>query len=482
MRIIPFSLFLFYCLSLNAQKFALIENKGKNAQQFDIENPNSFLGILMNNIDLISSMVDQNGYRGVYENYMLEELGVSNSEMLSLTTSSTIRLWEPQTNEEVMVIKTQQSLGQFLDSVKEFPIYEGLFNADPQNLQQYWDNSCEYCPLRIFSKYYFDIRHTIALLIEEKPDEKWVHFIGELSNGKRMVTLSLRTEQLEQIDCFKLMHFASAEEGDLLYTQLKKQAFDQIQSEACRAWIQGKEPYFMSILSSFGNMGYSSCLYYTSNNGLQLMGVRHADSLAFIQQTSIPEGSVNESTIEQQKGSIYQLYAYETENFVNIIRTDQPFALALETMKQNPDYTDIALIDSTYLENWWTTAQVGDTLRNRNESQVYWKEGPAVKAAFYYQIGLDSLKIPCANISELVFYTEHNGKKINFITYNYEMAKVHEEYFGAILTPINKSIQTLATYMNTQVHWSQLLDSPTKKRSFLKLSKQLQIINTNLDI
>ncbi len=121
MRIIPFSLFLFYCLSLNAQKFALIENKGKNAQQFDIENPNSFLGILMNNIDLISSMVDQNGYRGVYENYMLEELGVSNSEMLSLTTSSTIRLWEPQTNEEVMVIKTQQSLGQFLDSVKGIP-------------------------------------------------------------------------------------------------------------------------------------------------------------------------------------------------------------------------------------------------------------------------------------------------------------------------------------------------------------------------
>jgi hypothetical protein len=106
---------------LNAQKFALIENKGKNAQQFDIENPNSFLGILMNNIDLISSMVDQNGYRGVYENYMLEELGVSNSEMLSLTTSSTIRLWEPQTNEEVMVIKTQQSLGQFLDSVKGIP-------------------------------------------------------------------------------------------------------------------------------------------------------------------------------------------------------------------------------------------------------------------------------------------------------------------------------------------------------------------------
>lgn len=482
MRILTLSLLLLCCHSLKAQKFALIENKGKNAPHFDIQNPNSLLGSLLNNIDLISSMVDQNGYRGVYEGHMLQELGVSNSAMLSLTTSSTIRLWEPQTNEEVMVIKTQQSLGQFLDSVKEFPVYEGLLNADQQNLQQYWENSCENCPVRIFSKYYFDIRNTIALLIEEKTDEKWVHFIGELPNGKRMVTLSLRAEQLEHIDCFKLMHFASADESNLLYAQLKKQAFDQSQSEACRAWIQGKEPYFMPILSSFGNMGYSSCMYYTTNNGLQLLGVSKADSLAAIQQTSILDVAVNESSIEQQKGSVFEMFSYETGDLIHIIRTDQSFAVALASMKQNPDFLDLALIDSAFLENWWTTAQVGDTLRNRKESQVIWKEGPALKAAFYYQIGLDSLKIPCANISELVFYTEQNGKKVNFLTYNYEMAKVHEEYFGAILTPINQSIQTVATYLNTQISWTPLLGTPTKKQSFQKLSKQLQIINTNLDI
>jgi hypothetical protein len=223
-------------------------------------------------------------------------------------------------------------------------------------------------------------------------------------------------------------------------------------------------------------------MYYTTNNGLQLLGVSKADSLAAIQQTSILDIAVNESSIEQQKGSVFEMFSYETGDLIHIIRTDQSFAVALASMKQNPDFLDLALIDSAFLENWWTTAQVGDTLRNRKESQVIWKEGPALKAAFYYQIGLDSLKIPCANISELVFYTELNGKKVNFLTYNYEMAKVHEEYFGAILTPINQSIQTLATYLNTQISWTPLLGTPTKKQSFQKLSKQLQIINTNLDI
>lgn len=51
---------LFSAFSLNAQTFALIENKGENAKYFDYQNPNSFVGVLVNNLGTIPSMVTAN--------------------------------------------------------------------------------------------------------------------------------------------------------------------------------------------------------------------------------------------------------------------------------------------------------------------------------------------------------------------------------------------------------------------------------------
>ena len=232
---------------LTAQKFALIENKGENAAYFDYSNPNSFVGVLMNNIDYIPTLIDQNGYNGVYDAYMLAQMGIAPEEMLTTTTSTRLLMYDPQANEEAIVIKTTQSLNSFLDSVKEIPVYESLFQIEEQSLQQFWDNSCENCAVRIFSKFYFDVRNTDALLIEDRENERWIHLIGKLKDGRHLITLSLRAEQIKEEECFRFLHFIDPVNSKSLYEAYKKQANYQIQSEICREWKQGKSIYFSYI-------------------------------------------------------------------------------------------------------------------------------------------------------------------------------------------------------------------------------------------
>jgi hypothetical protein len=341
---------------LNAQKFALIENKGDNIHYFDYSNPNSFVGVLMNNIDYIPTQVDQNGYEGVYDDFTLMQLGVSTEQMLSLTTSKRILLYEPQTNEEIICIKTTQSLDAFLDSVKDIPIYQDLLLFEKERLQQYWNNSCEHCALRSFSKFYFDIRNTDALLIEDRENERWIHLIGKLKDGRHMITLSLRAEQLKEEECFRFLHFIDPENSKSLYEAYKKQANYQIESAICREWKQGKSIYFSALLNNFDVINEPSCWNYITSSGLQLMGVADSEKIGTLHQ---PIGRDTISTtfeIVQQSGDIFSIYNYISEDTTYFIKTSFDFQTAYRSFLDNPDFADYVYSDSTWLASWWTSA------------------------------------------------------------------------------------------------------------------------------
>jgi hypothetical protein len=467
---------------LTAQKFALIENKGENAAYFDYSNPNSFVGVLMNNIDYIPTLIDQNGYSGVYDAYMLAQMGVAPEEMLTTTTSTRLLMYDPQANEQALVIKTTQSLNSFLDSVQEIPLYESLFQIEEQSLQQFWDNSCENCAVRIFSKFYFDIRNTDALLIEDRENERWIHLIGKLKDGRHLITLSLRAEQLKEEECFRFLHFIDPENSKSLYEAYKKQANYQVESEICREWKQGKSIYFSALLQTFDVINEPFCWNYITASGLQLMGVSDSEKMGTLHQTIGSDSISTSLEIAQQRGDIFSIYNYLSEDTTYIIKTSVDFETAYHSFKDNPDFVDYIYSDSTWLSSWWASAQIGDTLRAMPQSLTFWKDRTQNDAAFYYNIGSDLNYVPKAFVTDLVFYSSQPNSKEIFLSYNYQIARDNEEFSGAILKEFNLAIQNQEALLNPSLNWNKFLSTSTKKMAFPQLQKKLNLINTNPEI
>lgn len=101
---------LFSAFSLNAQTFALIENKGENAKYFDYQNPNSFVGVLVNNLGTIPSMVTANKLQGVYDAKALSAIGVDSSTMLTFSLAQVVK-------DSIDTTHLTDSFQFFLDSI-----------------------------------------------------------------------------------------------------------------------------------------------------------------------------------------------------------------------------------------------------------------------------------------------------------------------------------------------------------------------------
>ncbi|MBM3916218.1 MAG: hypothetical protein FJ349_01235 [Sphingomonadales bacterium] len=466
---------------LFAQKFALIENKGENASYFDYSNPNSFVSVLLNNIDYIPTLIDQNGYQGVYDAYMLDYMGVDPEEMLAVTTSTRLLLYNAEENVETMVVKTTQTLNTFLDSVKDIPAYESLAQIDDQKLQQFWDNSCENCAVRIFSKFYFDIRNTDAILIEDRANERWVHLVGKLSDGRHMVTLGLRASQLNDNACFRFLQYINTDDCSQLFADYKKQANYQVESDICRKWQRGEAFDFTALVNIYDVLNEPTCWNSVTASGLQLMGVTDAGKIGHLQQITELDTLTKEFTIQQERGDVMYFYSFIDEDTVYLIKNSGDFRAAYHIFVNETDFANYVYADSIWLLNWWETANMGDTLRTLPQKITYWKERPEVNAAFYYKIDTDLFNVPKAYVSDLLFYTQaQNGDKQIFLSYNYQQARDQEEFYGAILKVLNSAIQKQETYLNPSLNWNAFLVQPTQKQSFEHLQKKLQLINTNL--
>ena len=93
-----------------SQKFAIIENKGDNAKYFNYKDPNSFVGVLMNNLVLIPEMAASTQFQGVYDEYTLESLSISKESMLTFEVADRFTIYNPTFEQTIDLIKTNQSL------------------------------------------------------------------------------------------------------------------------------------------------------------------------------------------------------------------------------------------------------------------------------------------------------------------------------------------------------------------------------------
>lgn len=487
MRLILLLTLTLYSQFLPAQNFALLENKGANKKYFDQNNPNSFIGVLLNNIDFLPTLIDQNNYQGVYDAFSLDKMGITTNEMLSTTIANPLLLLNYETNEVTILIKTKQTLNEFIDSVQEIPAYENLMLFDREKLQAFWDKSCIDCPVHIFTNFYFDIRHTEALLIENRElvkdsiFEQWLHFIGALPNGNRMITFSLRTEQLADNSCFKFVHFLDENLSKSLHNEYKKQAFNQSNSEISRQWRNGDVAYFTPILGSFDILNDPPCRSFTTSSGLRLIGVADSEKIGSLHQPKQESEHVKTIQIEQKRGHIFYYFSYETGDSIFFIKTNESFQDAYQTLVNHTELSDYLAIDSTLMSNWWQTATHGDSLRESPQEKVFWKDTPIYEAAVYYQLSTDEFDVPRAAISDLVFYFSKDTKEI-YLSYNYQMAKDIEEFYGAILKELNRSIQNIEPYLNPLITWNPLKNKYRFKYEFYRLQKKLKLINETPEI
>jgi hypothetical protein len=297
-----------------------------------------------------------------------------------------------------------------------------------------------------------------------------------------MITLSLRAEQLKEEECFRFLHFIDPENSKSLYEAYKKQANYQIESAICREWKQGKSIFFSTLLNHYDVINTPSCWNYITASGLQLLGVADSEKIGTLHQ-SIGKDTIS-TTFElvQQRGEIFFVYNYLSEDTTYIIKTSLDFKTAYRSFMDNPDFVDYIYSDSTWLYSWWVSAQIGDTLRALPQSLTFWKERNQNDAAFYYKIGTDLNNIPKAFVTDLVFYSSQPNSKEIFLSYNYQTARDNEEFNGAILKEINMTIQNQEVFLNSLLKWNGFLGSSTKKMAFPQLQKKLNLINTNPEI
>jgi hypothetical protein len=60
------------------------------------------------------------------------------------------------------------------------------------------------------------------------------------------------------------------------------------------------------------------------------------------------------------------------------------------------------------------------------------------------------------------------------------MARDYEEFSGAMLKAINRDIEGLEKYLNPEITWNSIIEQPTKKMSFNRIQKNLQLIYPTL--
>lgn len=465
MKTLFFLLLLFFSFESFAQKFAVIENKGENAKYFDYNNPNSFVGVLMNNLSVIPGMVANNSFQGVYDEQMLNEIGVSSDKMLDFVISPKLKIYRPFSEDTIDIIKTNQSLQAYLDSLKSDEDYELLFQINRNLLEKYWSLSKEYSPVRIRAKYYFDIRDLSAILIEEKDNIRWIHFIKSLGNGKSLITLSLTESQIKETECFMFWQFLSIDKSEEIKSIYKNHVLGLMKSNEFINWKNGDESYYTSIDTTFYFPESSYCSQ-SLDWGNPMTGYGDFDQYRTIKPEKIRTLNINEIKVTQNSGMVLKIYRYMSEDTLVIYKTSQSFESFIDSMVQNDDNQDLISIDRENLKKWWNESKIGDPVRKSRENIVLWREAPESKVAILYSMNSNE------TIMEAYVYIEENGTKkpiiqlSNYSSFDYPIFDFQNKI------ELNSSISK---------EWFLPICLKVKKVKYLKIKESINLINQSTE-
>jgi hypothetical protein len=450
-----------------SQKFAVIENKGDNAKYFNYKDPNSFVGVLMNNLVLIPEMAASTQFQGVYDEYTLESLSISKESMLTFEVADRFTIYNPTFEQTIELIKTNQSLDVFLDSLKPILDYEELFLVDRNILQKYWDKSNIGSFLYKYQTYYFDIRNISAFLLEEKEKEVWIHFIKQNANGKNFISLSLKKDQLMESSCFNFWKFLTDEESKEFIATFKSEAFEQLNTKEFNLWSKGTNPLFYMMNEEI-QFNVTSC--WDSPEKIKLKdNVQSPFSMKDIDTKKI------QKTIKTQElGTVVHLERFDFGDEVTLFREEGSLKDFLKRIEAEVDI-ELLFIIQPDLEKLWDATEIGAEVRKSTESLVVWKEIPNAKTAISYTIDTKNRSKFSTNVNSAVMYLDENYQKIAYLDYNKESQSQQFPLTNSLLDKIEIDISNISD-------WNSLIYTKTMSNSYTEIQKALNLINNSTNL
>jgi hypothetical protein len=451
------AIILLSALNSYAQKFAIIENKGVNAKYFNYNDPNSFVGVLMNNLSAIPGMVVNNKFQGIYDDKLLKEIGVEPSTMLEFYLATELQIYRPFSEDTINIIKTNQSLTEYLDSVKNDEDFEMIFNINRDKLEKYWNTATEGFLVQIRTPYYFDLRNLSALLIEEKDSVRWVHFIKSLPNGKTIISLSLTETQLKETNCFLFWQFLTDEESETFKSKFKKY---QLESNLLdEGWEKVESNYSTKVENVYFSheADCSQTIGNTSRNFDSYHYFKSSDENLFIQEIKYV----------QKIGDTLGIYRYWNGDTLFIIKTYQSFESYLDSMATVPENEELLGIDRDEFKKWWDDTKINDYVKKSPGSKELYRDATNSKVAISYT-SYNGETTPI--IRDALIFTNQNGK----------MTPIHQcsnilYYENFVLEYLN----SLKLNISVTSSWRNLLNVETKKAKFTTLKKSLNLINNS---
>lgn len=457
------AILLLLALNSYAQKFAIIENKGENAKYFDYNDPCSFIGVLRNNMFVIPDMVALNNFQGVYDERMLNELGVEKSSMLEFYIAPILSIYRPVSEDTLVIIKTNQSINAYLDSLKNDNDYEMLFSIDKNKLEKYWDSATEGGFVRIQINYFFDIRNISALLLEKKGIVTWVHFIKSMPNGKSFISLSLTKDQLMETECFVFWEKLDAITSEKIKSTYKGSLTDQVNSQDFIDWKMGS-PMYLNEIDTVINFHHTGCSDIISSQS-QNKPFSDFSNQHIYNSSSFFIENLEEIKYEQDFGPRLKIFRPISEDEYEIVKTQQTFEMYFDSLISDSDYEELLNFDRNEFKRWWEVTPTNEIVRQTKLTLTLWKDAPGSRVAVGYKVFDQGQYI---RIMDLIFFSEIDSEIIPIfqISYPFDSDNVITDVLGnfQVDTKVCKS-------------WNRLLDIKTRKIKYSSIQESLNLVN-----
>jgi hypothetical protein len=428
---------LFSVFSVNAQTFALIENKGENAKYFDYQNPNSFVGVLVNNLGTIPSMVTANKLQGVYDAKALSAIGVDSSTMLTFSLAQVVK-------DSIDTTHLTDSFQFFLDSV-------------------YWK-----LPISQFKQYYFDVRNLKAILIEETAGVKWVHLIKSLPNGNSMISLSLTAAQLKESDCLVFWQILSDEQSDKFKLLYMQEMMKEVNNESFISWKGGRDRRFSSLEDTY-SLSDHPC---HQEQGITeyprdvFSFFRHDfDTTHTFKSTSTPILDIHEIKFTQNEGTLIYLYDHDVEDYQVVYKTNQSFERYIDSILLKPQYRSEIGINLAVFKSRWEATELNNLLVFEPETIILWKDAPKSKAAVAY---LQTPNDASPKITDAITFVDQNAMMLPIVQF---------KDLNNPDNPVNTFLNAIKIDASIKQNWLIHLNVPTKKIGFSSIQSSLMLIN-----
>lgn len=460
-------LFVLLCFNAwfgHAQKYCVIENSGENAKYFDYSNPNSFVGILNNNIHVIANLSAENYFVGVYQPYELSEIGLDTATMLKFHVEEPIEIFLPLSEANRLIVKTDQTLDVFLDSLDAFnpeSDFEMLGRFSYELLKSSWDAAQVNELVKIRSAYFFDVRDLKAILIGQEDGIDWVHFVKSLPNGQSFVSLSLKKSQLKNIVDFEFWQFLTDEQSLVFKDIYKQNIVELLNSESYKSWKDGVFNGF--VLSEIDTTFKSTCRRFNHDFWL----VRDSQMHHTFKNEIIKSSETEELIVYQDRGELIEIYRWLSEDYFPILKTNQSIENYIDSLgASNPDsdYAELGQFTYEMLKGCWEETTLHEQLRRPPLTLIVWKDIPNSKVALGYRWeNQESLTV----FNQAVSFINQNGSLLPIMNFNLDIDN----------TPLNIHLSSIQIDRMPIDNWFNCLNTDTRKIKLARVQKSLKLIN-----